>query len=48
MSSVQAPEDIVEWYSTDEYRATLPIYFAAVVAQVTRNYVVGITAAEMA
>ncbi|MBU6152357.1 MAG: hypothetical protein KGR25_12965, partial [Chloroflexi bacterium] len=32
MSSDVAPSDIIEWYSTDEYRATLPTYFAAIVA----------------
>jgi hypothetical protein len=48
MSSDVAPGDIVEWYSTDEYRATLPTYFAAIVAQVTKSYVIGITAAELA
>ena len=38
MSAPVPTDDLVEWYSTDEYRATLPIYFAATLAQFTNNY----------
>lgn len=47
MSSDAAPSDIIEWYSTDEYRATLPTYFAAIVAQITKSYIIGITTSEV-
>ena len=48
MSSDAAPSDIIEWYSSDEYRATLPTYCAAIVAQITKSYIIGITISEVA
>ena len=48
MSSDVAPSDIIEWYSSDEYRATLPTYCAAIVAQITKSYIIGITISEVA
>lgn len=47
MSSNEVPEDLTEWYSTDEYRATLPTYIAAITSQITGSYVFGITASEL-
>lgn len=47
MSSNEVPDDLIEWYSTDEYRATLPTYLAAVVSQITKSYVLGITISEL-
>jgi hypothetical protein len=47
MASNQVPDGLIEWYSTDEYRATLPTYFAAIVSQITGSYVIGITTSEV-
>ena len=47
MSTNETPDDLIEWYSTDEYRATLPIYFAAVIAQLTDNYILGLTLSDV-
>lgn len=48
MSTNTVPDDLLTWFSTDEYRATLPIYFAAIVTQITKSYVIGITFSELA
>ena len=48
MSTNTGPDDLLTWFSTDEYRATLPIYFAAIVTQITKSYVIGITFSELA
>lgn len=47
MSTNAVPEDLLTWFSTDEYRAILPIYFAAIISQLSRSYVIGITASEV-
>ena len=47
MSSNEVTEALTEWFSTDEYRATLPTYVAAIASQITGSYVIGITASEV-
>jgi hypothetical protein len=47
MASNQVPDDLIEWYSTDEYRATLPTYHATIVSQITRSPIIGITTSEV-
>lgn len=47
MSANNSLDDLVKWYSTDEYRATIPIYMASVFRQVTGNYIVSVTIAEV-
>ena len=47
MSTDTTPDDLIEWYSTDEYRATLPIYFAAIIAQITHSYIIGVTISDV-
>lgn len=48
MSTNTVPDDLLTWFSTDEYRAILPIYLAAIVTQITKSYVIGITFSEVA
>ena len=47
MSTNAVPEDLLTWFSTDEYRAILPIYFAAIISQLSKSYLIGITASEV-
>lgn len=47
MSTSVVPGDVIDWYSTDEYRATLPIYHSSVVTLLTRSHVAGVTASEV-
>ena len=47
ISSQQVPEDLIEWYSTDEYRAAFPTYLAAFTSQITGSYVFGVTVSEV-
>ena len=47
MSTNAVPDDLLTWFSTDEYRAILPIYFAAIISQLSRSYVISITASEV-
>jgi len=48
MSTNLTPDSLFEWFSTDEYRAILPIYLAAIVTQVTKSYIIGVTISEIA
>lgn len=41
------PSGLIELYSTDKYRATLPIFLAAIARQITKSYLSGVTAAEV-
>ena len=47
MSADTVPRGMVDGYNTDEYRATLPTYFAAITTQVTESYVFGVTVSEV-
>ena len=47
MSASDSLNDLIKWFSTDEYRATLPIYLASVIRQLTGSYVLGVTASEV-
>ena len=47
MSTDTTPDDLIEWYSTDEYRAILPIYFAAIITQITNRYIIGVTISDV-
>ena len=47
MSADTVPRGMVDGYNTDEYRATLPTYFAAIMTQVTESYVIGVTVSEV-
>ena len=48
MSTNLTPDSLFEWFSTDEYRAILPIYLAAIATQVAKSYVIGVTISEIA
>ena len=48
MSTNLTPDSLIEWFSTDEYRALLPIYLAAIATQVTKSYIIGVTISEIA
>ena len=47
MSASNSLGDLTKWYSTDEYRATLPTYFASVTRQLTGSYILGVTVSEV-
>jgi len=47
MSTNTVPDDLLAWFSTDEYRAILPIYLAAIISQLSKSYLIGITASEV-
>lgn len=47
MSANDQLSDIMDWYSTDEYRATIPTYIASIIRQLTRNYIIGVTTSEL-
>ena len=47
MSTNTVPYDLLAWFSTDEYRAILPIYLAAIISQLSKSYLIGITASEV-
>jgi hypothetical protein len=46
MSTDQVSDALIQWYGTDEYRATLPIYHASIIHQMLGGYVVGAAAAD--
>jgi len=47
MSTNTVPDDLLAWFSTDEYRAILPIYLSAIISQLSKSYLIGITASEV-
>ena len=47
MSTNETPDSLIEWFSTDEYRALLPIYLAAISTQLTKSYIIGVTISEI-
>ena len=47
MSTNETPDSLIEWFSTDEYRALLPIYLAAIATQLTKSYIIGVTISEI-
>ena len=47
MGAVSPTDDIFDSYSTDEYRAIVPIYLTSVLTLFTNNYIISLTITDV-